>query len=106
MNKKHIGSNFDDFLREEKIYKRAKATAVRRLTLKVNAKHQITIPKYVREKLNMKAGDSLLMDVQDGMMILIPQGGKPSHMQGLHNEIWKDVDVQRYINAEREAWNE
>jgi hypothetical protein len=36
MNKKHIGSNFDDSLKEEKIYKRARVTVVRRLTLKVN----------------------------------------------------------------------
>jgi antitoxin HicB len=31
MNKKHIGSNFDDFLKEEKIYAQAQAAAVKRV---------------------------------------------------------------------------
>jgi len=30
MNKKHIGSNFDDFLKEEKIYEQAQAVAIKR----------------------------------------------------------------------------
>ena len=31
MNKKHIGSNFDDFLKEEKIYEQAQAAAIKRV---------------------------------------------------------------------------
>ncbi|MBI5953864.1 MAG: XRE family transcriptional regulator [Chloroflexi bacterium] len=31
MNKKHIGSNFDDFLKEEKIYERVQAAAIKRV---------------------------------------------------------------------------
>ena len=31
MNKKHIGSNFDDFLKEEKIYEQAHAAAIKRV---------------------------------------------------------------------------
>jgi predicted XRE-type DNA-binding protein len=31
MNKKHIGSNFDDFLKEEKIYEQAQAVAIKRV---------------------------------------------------------------------------
>jgi DNA-binding Xre family transcriptional regulator len=31
MNKKHIGSNFDDFLKEEKIYEPAQAAAIKRV---------------------------------------------------------------------------
>ena len=31
MNKKHIGSNFDDFLKEEKIYEQVQATAIKRV---------------------------------------------------------------------------
>ncbi len=31
MNKKHIGSNFDDFLKEEKIYEQVQAAAVKRV---------------------------------------------------------------------------
>ena len=31
MNKKHIGSNFDDFLKEEKIYEQVQAVAIKRV---------------------------------------------------------------------------
>ncbi|MCX6056905.1 MAG: Fis family transcriptional regulator [Chloroflexi bacterium] len=31
MNKKHIGSNFDDFLKEEKIYEQVHAAAIKRV---------------------------------------------------------------------------
>jgi len=31
MNKKHIRSNFDDFLKEEKIYEQVQATAIKRV---------------------------------------------------------------------------
>lgn len=31
MNKKHIGSNFDDFLKEEKIYEEVQAVAIKRV---------------------------------------------------------------------------
>ena len=75
-------------------------------TIKINAKYQITIPKSVRKKLNVKADDSLLVDVQDGMMILIPQGNKSAYLRGLHSEIWNGLDVQKYVNDERRAWND
>ncbi len=31
MNKKHIGSNFDDFLREENLFEEAQAVAIKRV---------------------------------------------------------------------------
>ncbi|MBK7453529.1 MAG: XRE family transcriptional regulator [Anaerolineales bacterium] len=31
MNKKHIGSNFDDFLKEEKIYEQVQAAAIKQV---------------------------------------------------------------------------
>ncbi len=31
MNKKHTGSNFDDFLKEEKIYEQVQAAAIKRV---------------------------------------------------------------------------
>ncbi|MHB8777811.1 MAG: AbrB/MazE/SpoVT family DNA-binding domain-containing protein [Anaerolineales bacterium] len=97
MNKKHIGSNFDDFLKEEDI--------TVGIMVKINARNQITIPRDVRNKLNIKQGDRLLVDVQDGVIILIPQPKRyTDYLQGLHSEIWKGVDAQEYVNGEREAW--
>jgi AbrB family looped-hinge helix DNA binding protein len=74
--------------------------------IKVNAKYQITIPKSVREKLNVKVGDRLLVDVQDGVMILIPEPASyADYLQGLDGEIWTGIDVQQYLNGERGAWS-
>ena len=73
--------------------------------VKVSEKYQITIPQIARKNLNIKEGDRLLVDVQDGIIVLIPEPKRyTSHLQGLHGEIWKGVDVQNYINGEREAW--
>ncbi len=107
MDKKHLGSNFDDFLKEEKLLKKTHSTAIKRLGVKVNGRNQITLPRSVREKLKIKPGDHFLMDVQDGTMILIPQSEiKGDHMQGLHAEIWKDINTEKYLDEERRAWKD
>jgi len=73
--------------------------------VKVNAKYQVTIPQIARQKLNIKQGDHLLVDVQDGVIILIPQPKRyAAYLQGLHSEIWKGIDTQRYLNEERKTW--
>ncbi len=107
MNKKHLGSNFDDFLKEEKLLKQTHSTAVKRLGVKVNGRNQITLPRSVREKLKIKTGDYFLVNIQDGMMILIPQAeSNADHMQGLHAEIWKDINTENYLDEERKAWED
>lgn len=74
-------------------------------SVKVSAKYQIAVPQIARKKLNIKKGDRLLVDVQDGIIVLIPQPKRyTDHLQGLHGEIWKDIDIQDYLKGEREAW--
>jgi bifunctional DNA-binding transcriptional regulator/antitoxin component of YhaV-PrlF toxin-antitoxin module len=59
----------------------------------------------VRKKLNIKKGDRLLVDVQDGAIVLIRQPRRyANYLQGLHSEIWNGVDVQKYLDGERTAW--
>jgi AbrB family looped-hinge helix DNA binding protein len=74
-------------------------------TVKVSSKYQIAVPQMARKKLNIKQGDLLLVDVQDGVIVLIPQPKRyTDYLQGLHSEIWKDTDTQKYLNGERGAW--
>ncbi len=74
-------------------------------SVKVSAKYQIAVPQIARKKLNIKKGDRLLVDVQDGVIVLIPEPKRYSdYLQGLHGEIWKGIDVQKYINGEHDAW--
>ena len=74
-------------------------------SVKVSAKYQIAVPQIARKKLNIKKGDRLLVDVQDGVIVLIPEPKRyTDYLLGLHGEIWKGIDVQRYLNGERDAW--
>lgn len=74
-------------------------------TVKVSSKYQIAVPQMARKKLNIKQGDRLLVDVQDGVIVLIPQPKRyTDYLQGRHGEIWKGIDVQKYLNGERDAW--
>lgn len=70
--------------------------------VKVNGRYQITLPATARKSLGIKAGDRLLMDIQDGMLILMPQPHDyVEYMAGLHGDIWRDVDTAVYLEAER-----
>ena len=74
-------------------------------SVKVSAKYRITVPRIARKKLNIKKGDRLLVDVQDGVIVLIPEPKRyTEYLQGLHGEIWKGVDIEKYLNEERGAW--
>jgi len=74
-------------------------------TVKVSRRHQISLPSRARRKLNIEAGDRLLVDIQDNMIILLPQPQDfVMHMTGLHKEIWRQIDTDEYLNQEREAW--
>ena len=76
-------------------------------TVKVSKRYQIAVPAVVRQHLNIHGGDRLLVDVQDGMIILLPQPENyAQHLAGLHHEIWENVDAQKYIDEERSAWED
>jgi AbrB family looped-hinge helix DNA binding protein len=76
-------------------------------SVKVSSRFQIAIPSAVRKKLDIQAGDRLLVDVQDDVIVLVP---KPSdyteQMTGLYKEIWEKQDSDRYLNDERETWEQ
>ena len=77
------------------------------ITVKVSKRNQIAVPAQARQILDIKSGDRLLVDIQDGIMVLIPwPDGFMETMAGLHQEVWEGVDVQSYIDAEREAWTD
>lgn len=75
-------------------------------TVKVSKRHQIAVPALARQLLNIKSGDRLLVDIQDGVMVLMPEPENYTEsMAGLHKDIWTDADVQNYLNEERRAWD-
>lgn len=74
-------------------------------TVKVSKRYQIAVPALARQLLNIQTGDRLLVDIQDGMMVLIPRPENYTEtLAGLHQEIWQNEDAQKYIDEERDAW--
>lgn len=75
------------------------------ITVKVSNRYQIALPSLARKELNIQAGDRLLVDIQDGMIILLPQPQDyVAYLAGLHKDIWENVDTTTYLDQEREAW--
>jgi len=76
-------------------------------SVKVSSRYQISVPRMARDRLHIKSGDRLLIDVQDGLLILVPQPQDyAAHLAGLHKEVWAGLDTVAYLEEERETWNE
>jgi len=75
-------------------------------SVKVSKRYQISLPSVARKELNIQAGDRLLVDIQDGIIVLLPQPENyVEHLGGLHQEIWQGIDTRNYLNQERDAWH-
>ena len=75
------------------------------ISVKVSNRYQIALPSLARKQLNIQAGDRLLVDIQGGMIVLIPQPEDyVEHLMGLHKDIWQNIDTTIYLEQEREAW--
>jgi AbrB family looped-hinge helix DNA binding protein len=76
------------------------------VTVKVSRRHQISVPRIARDRLNIQSGDRLLVDIQDGLLILIPQPQNyTDRLAGLHQEVWAGLDTTAYLQEERDAWD-
>jgi AbrB family looped-hinge helix DNA binding protein len=76
------------------------------VSVKVSSRYQISVPRIARERLNIQSGDRLLVDVQDGLLILLPQPQDyTARLAGLHREVWAGLDTTAYLQEERDAWN-
>jgi AbrB family looped-hinge helix DNA binding protein len=75
------------------------------ISVKVSKRYQIALPSLARKQLNIQAGDRLLVDIQGGMIVLLPQPENyAEYLAGLHKDIWQDVDTDAYLEQERDAW--
>ena len=75
------------------------------ISVKVSNRYQIALPSAARKQLDIQAGDRLLVDIQDGMIVLLPQPENyAEQLSGLHKDIWQNVDTTTYLEQERDAW--
>jgi AbrB family looped-hinge helix DNA binding protein len=76
------------------------------VSVRVSSRYQISVPSMARKRLNIQSGDRLLVDVQDGVLILIPQPQNyTARLAGLHREVWQSIDTTAYLQEERDAWD-
>jgi len=71
----------------------------------VSSKYQIVIPREAREKLDLKAGDKLIIKANNEKIIIYPQPKNyAKYSLGLGKEIWQGIDATEYVRKERETW--
>lgn len=70
---------------------------------KLSSKNQIVIPKLIRRKLGLAAGDTVLLRAEEGILYVMPEPKDwATAMQGLGADIWETVDVKEYVRELRE----
>ena len=75
-------------------------------SVKVNRRHQIRLPNHVRQELGIEPGDHLIIMVQEGLLILLPQPKDwVEGTRGLHREVWQGIGTTAYLIEEREEWS-
>lgn len=73
--------------------------------VKVSSKYQIVIPREAREKLDLKAGDKLIIKANNEKIVIYPQPKSyAKYSLGLGKEIWQGVDATEYVRKERQTW--
>ena len=74
---------------------------------KVSSKYQIVIPKSVREALELRPGDRLLIVTEgDKAVMRLRPRSYSEHMRGLHKEVWQGIDATEYVREERKSWEQ
>jgi AbrB family looped-hinge helix DNA binding protein len=74
------------------------------LRVKISGKHQIAVPASVRRRLVVSADDLLLVEVQDGVIMLIPEPTDPvAELRELGREICEGDDAPEYVDGERDG---
>lgn len=74
-------------------------------TVRLGKRYQVVLPKKIRQRLNLREGDVLLVEVTRRGILLVPKPQNyASHLSGLHREVWQDVDVDEYLREERKTW--
>ncbi len=74
-------------------------------TVRVGKRFAVVLPKKVRQRLGVREGDELIVEVNRRGLLLVPKPASyTTHLAGLHREVWKGVDVDHYLQRERRGW--
>ena len=71
---------------------------------RLSTKGQLTIPKEFREKLNIHAGDEIILYLKDEGIVVKP---KALHFGMLRGLLREEIDIKKaedFLKSEREKW--
>ena len=72
----------------------------------MSSKNQIVVPSEARQKLHLNAGSQLLVLCKENRIVLIPKPDDfAERLRGLHQDVWRTVNPEEYLNSERESWS-
>ena len=73
--------------------------------LTLSSKYQITVPKEIRKRLDLRQGSKVTVVAGEKGAILLPYPKKwTDYGWGLGKEIWAGIDPLEYIRQERQSW--
>ena len=62
--------------------------------IKIQNKYQITLPKAVRESFDLKIGDYIEIDKNDGNILLRPVSVIPKDQRYFHTPEWRKMETE------------
>lgn len=77
----------------------------------VNIKYQVVIPKEARKKINLKPGQKMNVEVM-GEKVVLSKARKNKEWKWPEDYIknlggiWEGVDVDKYLDEERNSWDD
>ncbi|MCK5547456.1 MAG: AbrB/MazE/SpoVT family DNA-binding domain-containing protein [Thermoplasmata archaeon] len=71
--------------------------------VRLSSKGQVVIPVEIRNELELKQGDKMIVQRKDDRVVLRPVA-KLSRMKGIDRKAWKDTS--REIGKMRKEWDE
>lgn len=77
------------------------------ITSVVTGKYQVVIPKRVRQRVKVAAGDKVIIEALGDLIVIHKQKRAQSWtdaLLGLGKDVWKNLDPVTYVRKEREAW--
>lgn len=77
----------------------------------VSTKYQVVIPKEARNRIGIKRGQKMDVEVTGHRIILSPAKSKkewkwPDDYIKKLGGIWEGVDVDKYLDKERNSWDD
>lgn len=70
----------------------------------LSSKNQITVPKAVRERLGLKWGKKVAIEIEADRAILKPAKSVTDYFEGLGRETWRRLGGAKFIKQERASW--